>query len=172
MRDRLQEWYIKHFYRLCIWLGLLYWITLWNNLAVTSSDDHFEVERETVGTFHLVQNSGNLGPPLKVVHFDRPSHFGQKKWNVPFHLTKLLSSVLLFCILLTRTITKHAVAWVRSVQSEYTVPLGTWNFRNFKPEFLLNGKCPGSKFGPLWNSPSVQFNTIGHFTNQKEIGSS
>ena len=23
-----------------------------------------------------------------------------------------------------------------------TVPLGTWNFRNFKPEFLLNGKHP------------------------------
>ena len=96
----------------------------------------------------------------------------EKKWNVPFHLTKLLSSVLLFCILLTRTITKHAVAWVRSVQSEFTVPLGTWNFRNFKPEFLLNGKRPGSKFGSLWNSPSVQFNTICHFTNQKEIGSS
>ena len=23
-----------------------------------------------------------------------------------------------------------------------TVPLGTWNFQNFRPEFLLNGKRP------------------------------
>ena len=41
--------------------AVLYCITLWNNLAVTSSDDHFEVERETVGTVHLAQNSGNFG---------------------------------------------------------------------------------------------------------------
>ena len=40
------------------------------------------------------------------------------------------------------TITKRAVAWVGSVQPECTVPLSTWNFRNFKPEFLLNGKRP------------------------------
>ena len=46
----------------------------------------------------------------------------------------------LCCILLT--ITKPAVAWVGSVQPECTAPLGTWNFWNFKPEFLLNGKCP------------------------------
>ena len=44
---------------------------------------------------------------------------------VPFNLTNLLSPVPLFCILLTRTITKRAVAWVGSVQPEYTVPLGT-----------------------------------------------
>ena len=30
-----------------------------------------------------------------------------------------------------------------SVQPEYTVPFSAWNFRNFKPEFLLNGKSPG-----------------------------
>ena len=40
------------------------------------------------------------------------------------------------------TMTKHAVAWVGSVQPERTVPLSTWSFRNFKPEFLLNGKRP------------------------------
>ena len=40
------------------------------------------------------------------------------------------------------TITKRAVAWVGSVQPECTVPLSTWNFRDFKPEFLLNGKRP------------------------------
>ena len=41
-------------------------------------------------------------------------------------LTKLFSLVPLFCIVLTRTITRRAVAWVGSVQTECTVPLGTW----------------------------------------------
>ena len=31
-----------------------------------------------------------------------------------------------------------------SVQPECTVPLSTWNFRIFKPEFLLNVKRPGN----------------------------
>jgi len=60
------------------------------------------------------------------------------------HLTKVLSPVLLFSILRTRTMTKLAMAWVSlvwSVQLEFTVPMGTWNFWNFKPEFLLSGKC-------------------------------
>ena len=42
------------------------------------------------------------------------------------------------------TITKHAVAWNGSVKPEWTVPLGTWNFRHFKPNFLLNRKRPGT----------------------------
>ena len=118
------------------------------------------------GTFHWTQNSGNFGwfikingidyfglvwpeysePALMVVHFDWSGHFGWSDQKVPFHLTKLLSPVPLFCILLTRTITKRIVAWVRSVQPECTVPLGTWNFRNFKPDFLLNGKRPNFQF--------------------------
>ena len=79
-------------------------------------------------------------PALKVVHFDRSCYLGQSDRNVPFHLTKLLSPVPLFCILLTRTITKCTVAWVGSVQPECTVLLGVWNFRNVKPEFWLHGK--------------------------------
>ena len=108
------------------------------------------------GAFHSTQNSGNFGwhikwngpiwfgptgTALKVVHFDQSHYFSWSDWNVPFHLTKLLFPVPLFCILLTRTITKCTVAWDGSVQPECTVPLGTWNFRNFKPKFLLNGKC-------------------------------
>ena len=77
--------------------------------------------------FGLVQPKYS-GPALKVVHFDWTGHFGRSDQNVPFHLTKLLSPVPLFCILLTRTITKHVVAWVGSVQPECIVPL--WNFRN------------------------------------------
>ena len=59
------------------------------------------------------------GPALNVVHFDRSGHFGRSDRNVLFHLTKLLSPIPLFCILLTKTITKRAVAWVGSVQLEW-----------------------------------------------------
>ena len=38
------------------------------------------------------------------------------------------------------TITKRTVAWVGPVQPECIVPLRMSNFRNFKHEFLLNGK--------------------------------
>ena len=55
-------------------------------------------------------------------------------------LIKLLSPVPLFGILITRTITKRAVAWVEFVQPDTW--FDTWNSLqvNFKPEFLLNGK--------------------------------
>ena len=85
------------------------------------------------------------GLAWKVVHFDRSGYLDRSDRNLPFHLTKLLSPVKLFCILLTRTITKRAVAWAGSMQPERcTVLLGTWIFRNFKPEFLLNWKRPGT----------------------------
>ena len=75
-----------------------------------------------------------LGPPVNrwPVTGDWSSHFGRSDRNVPFHFTKLLSPVPLFCILLKRTITERAVAGVRSVQPECTVPLGTQNFRNYR----------------------------------------
>ena len=84
----------------------------------------------SVGTSNGTDNFGLVrpeysGPALKGVHFDRSGHFGRSDRNLPYHLTKLLSLVPLFCILLTRTITKRAVAWVGSVQPECTVPLGT-----------------------------------------------
>ena len=52
------------------------------------------------------------GPALKVVHFDRSGYLGRSDRNVPFHSTNLLSPVPLFRIVLTKTITKRAVAWV------------------------------------------------------------
>ena len=96
------------------------------------------------------------GPALKVVLFDRSGHFGRSDREVLFHLAKLLFPVPLFCILLTRTITKRAVDWVGSVQPECTVPLGTWNFRNFRWEFFLNGKhviFRISRFGRFSDKP-------------------
>ena len=83
-----------------------------------------------------------LGPALKGDHFDLLNHSSWSGGNVLFHLGKLLCPVQFFCILLTRTITKCVVAWVWCVQPECTIPLGTWNFQNFTPEFLLNGKRP------------------------------
>ena len=100
------------------------------SVGTSNGTDHFGLVRPEYS-----------GPALKVVLFDRSGHFGRSDRNVPFHLTKL-SPVPLFCILLARTITKRAVAWVGSVEPECTVPLNTESFRNFKPEFLLNGKRP------------------------------
>ena len=49
--------------------------------------------------FGLVQPEYS-GPGLKVDHFDRSGHFGESDQNVPFHLTKLLSTVQVYRILL------------------------------------------------------------------------
>ena len=51
-------------------------------------------------------------------HLWRFANFGRSDRNVPFHLTKLMCPVPLFCFLLTWTITKLAVAWVGSMQPE------------------------------------------------------
>ena len=75
----------------------------------------------------------------------------------------MLSPVPLFCILLTRTITKRAVAWVGSGQPECTVPLGKWNFRNFEPEFLLNGKRPRLPFSDFQRH-------FEHVMNKESVG--
>ena len=106
-----------------------------------------QIPEISVGTSNRTDHLGlirpeYLGAALKVVHFDRSGYLGRSDRNVSFHSTKLLSPVPLFRILLTRTITKCAVAWVGSEQPECTVPLNTWNFRDFKTEFLLNGKLP------------------------------
>ena len=117
--------------------------------------------KEFQGTFHSTQNCRNFHGWIK---WNRPFQFcpteifrtsfeGGPLWPVwsfrsvgpkyPFPFCKLLFPVPLFCFLVTRTITKRAVAWVGSLQPESTVPLGTWNFRNFKLIFCcLNGKHP------------------------------
>ena len=100
--------------------------------------------RQIMGAFHLTQNSWNFGWYKEVGTSNGTVHFGLHG------LTEMSLSIWQNCcpqyrsfILFTRTITKRAVAWVGSVQPEYTVLLrGMWNFRNFKPDFLLNGKRP------------------------------
>ena len=106
-----------------------------NSVGTSNGTDHFGLVRPEYS-----------GAALKVVHFDRSGHFCRSDRNAPFHLTKLLSTAPLFCILLTRTTTKRAVAWVGSVQPECNVSLGTWNVRKFEPEFLLNWTAKQSVF--------------------------
>ena len=111
------------------------------NLVGTSNGmDHFSLVRPEYAR-----------PALKVVHFDRSCYLGQSDRNVPFHLTKLLSPVPLFCILLTRTITKCTVAWVGSVQPECTVLCGISEMsnRNFGWMESASGLPPSPN---LWNN--------------------
>ena len=118
---------------------------------------------ESLGSFHSTQNSRNFSWYIK---WNQPFWFcptgilgtsfeGGPLWLVwsfqlvgpkcPFPFDKIVSPPIpLFCIQLTRTIPKRAVAWVRSVQPECTIPFGTWNFQNFKLEFSLNVKFPCS----------------------------
>ena len=66
-----------------------------------------------------------------MVHFDQSGHF-----IAPFHLTKLLSPVPLFCILYQ---TCSGLGQISS--ADCIIPFREWNFQNFNPEFLLNRKC-------------------------------
>ena len=66
---------------------------------------------------------------------------GQTKMSViPFDKIAVPSTALLYPG--SSTTTKCAVPWLGSVEPEYTVPLCTWNFQNFKPKFFVNGKHP------------------------------
>ena len=74
-------------------------------------------------------------PALKVVHFDWSGYLGRSDRNVPFHLAKLFFPVPLFCILLTRTITKYS--WLgsglckRNVQLHWARGISEISNRNF-----------------------------------------
>ena len=93
-----------------------------------------------------------LTTPLKVVHF------GLSYWydrNDPFHLTYCCSRYCSSVPSAYEHLPKHTVAWVRSVQLECTVPLGVWNFQNFKQNFVLNGtyheaRCGRHSSGVSW----------------------
>ena len=99
---------------------------------------------------------------IKIMEWTIPFQFNQNIWDhfwkwstltslvisvgwtkmsvIPFDKIVVPSTALLYPGL--STITKYAVPWLGSVEPKYTVPLGTWNFRNFKTNFSLNGKHP------------------------------
>ena len=68
---------------------------------------------------------------------------GPTEKSLPFDKI-VVPSTALWILLAAGTISKHPVAWNGSVKPEWTVPFGTWNFRIFKPKFLLNGKRRGT----------------------------
>ena len=110
-------------------------------VATSNETDHFGLVRPEYS-----------GPALKVVLFDRSGHFGRSDRNVPFHLTKLLSPVPLFCILLARTIT--SARWLGSGLGNQNVPFH-WTRKISEisnREFLLNGKRPWSCSAPLFST--------------------
>ena len=82
------------------------------------------------------------GPALKVVHFDQSCYLGWLDRNALSIWQNFCSQYRSFVFLLSRTITKRAVAWVGSVQPECTVPSGMWNFRNFKTGFFVEWEAP------------------------------
>ena len=79
-----------------------------------------DAAEENVGTFHSTQNSGNFGWYIKwngPFQFGRTGIFGTTFEGGPLISVGRteMSPVPLFRILLTKTITKRAVAWVGSV---------------------------------------------------------
>ena len=124
-------------------LWLVFFLFLWAlsiqpkipviSVGTSNGTDHFGLVRPEYS-----------GPAFKVVLFDRSGHFGRLDRNVPFHLTKLLSPVPLFCILLARTITKRAVA--RG---------GTGMYRSIE-----HGKFPEFQTGIFveWKAPKYSIN--------------
>ena len=98
--------------------------------TVTNSPIYVHNENNNNNNQSTVQTKTVLGLlPFNPV---REISVGTSNWNRPFRW-KLLYPVPLFCILLTRTITKREVVWFGAVQPKCTVPLGKWNVRTFKP---------------------------------------
>ena len=174
------------------WLPVLMSVLLVLNGIHQSQKSEWKTRRQVLrlycmiakGSFHSTQNSANFGCYIKwkgsfwfgPTRIFGTSFEGGPLWlvwsfwpdrNVPFHSTKLLFPVALFYILLTRTITKCAVAWVGSVQTECTMPLGMWNVQSFKLEFLLNGKHPKSSLcSKIFNS-TILYNYLLQFSQSE-----
>ena len=80
-------------------------------------------------------------PAFRVVHFDQSGHFGRSDRNVPFHLTKLLSPVSIFCLLLTRTITERG-SLGRVCAGEMNSSIGRVKFLKFQTGIFAEWKAP------------------------------
>ena len=89
---------------------------MWRCLGLRALSTQLQIPKISVGISNGTDHFGLVrpeysGPALKVADFERSGHFDRSDETDPFHLTKLLSPVQIFRILLlTRTIPKHAVA--------------------------------------------------------------
>ena len=94
-------------------------------------------------------------PALKVVHSDWSGHFGQSDQNVPFHLTKLLFSILLVCSDLCQVC---ATGMYRSI--------GHVEFLKFQTGIFVEQKAPlVIRVRKLSVSGSIQ----GHYAGNTEL---
>lgn len=86
---------------------------------------------------HLWRWSTLTGPVILVIQTEMSLFIRQKLIVVP-------STAHLYCASLLAHIqySKCVVAWTGTVELEYTLPLGMWNFRNFKLDYFWNGNCP------------------------------
>ena len=89
---------------------------MWRCLGLRALSTQLQIPKISVGISNGTDHFGLVrpeysGPALKVADFERSGHFDRSDQTDPFHLTKLLSPVQIFRILLlTRTIPKHAMA--------------------------------------------------------------
>jgi len=122
-----------------------------------------------MGSFHSIQNSGNYRWYIK---WNGPFRFGPTEifgtsfegdplWPVwsfrPFSFDKTVvpSTALLYPAYKNKNQTRSGLGRVCATGMYH--PLGTWNFRNFKPEFLLNRKRHRTVLGfQFW--PSISHN--------------
>ena len=119
------------------------------------------MKTESVDAFHSTQNSRNFSWYMYIkwngsIWFCPAGIFGTScegaplwlvwsfrlvGWKCPFPLDKLSPPVPLFCILLFRTITKRAEAWVRSVPGMYR-STGHVKFPKFQTGIFVEWKAP------------------------------
>ena len=108
-------------------------------------------EQKTISAFHSAQN----GMERTIsVRFNRNIWDHIWRWSFltsptepqcpfPFYIIIVSNMALLYPDNKYNNQMHSGLSRVECLQPEYTVLLGMWNFRNFKPTFLLNGnKCP------------------------------
>ena len=116
---------------------LVHRLRIQNLVPTSNGTDHFG----------LVQPEYS-GQALKDVQFDRSGYLGRSVGpQCPFPFDKIVvpSTALLYPAYKNNNQTRGGLSRVCTTGM---CPLSKWNFRNFKPEFFLNGKRPKT-FRPI-----------------------
>ena len=100
------------------------------SVGTPNGTDHFRLVRPEYS-----------GPALKMVHFDQSGHFGRWDRNVPFHLTKLLSSAaLLYPAYKNNNQTRGGLGRVCPTRMYRST--GHLKFLKFQTEIFVEWKAP------------------------------
>ena len=120
----------------------------------------------TVGTSNRTYHFGLVRPKysrpaLKVIRFDRSGHFGRLVARTDMSLSIWQNCCSHYRSPAYKNTNQTRSGLGRVCATGMYHPLGTWNFRNFKPEFLLNRKRPrtvlGFQFWPI--NPAIRHHT-------------